>query len=72
MQDRYVYWPVRLGWHWRGYRSGRCLARRYGRPYPFVHWHGWQIGWDGPSQRVFGRTLHLGPLLVKFGPSLKR
>lgn len=63
-RDRYVYWPIRLGWRWREYRSGPWRWR--------LNRHGWQIGWDGPDARVFGWTLHVGPLLVKFGPSLRR
>lgn len=57
---RYVYWPIRLGWRWQEYRDGPW---RYG-----LAWHGWQIGRDGPGKAVFGWTVHVGPLLVRFGP----
>jgi hypothetical protein len=29
--------------------------------------HGWEVGFDGIEQRVFGWTLHLGPVIVLFG-----
>jgi hypothetical protein len=32
-----------------------------------VTWHGWQVGWDGTEQRVFGWTLSLGALKISFG-----
>ena len=54
-RDRYLWWPIRLHWS-RGPASRAWLKT-----------HGWQVGWDGFEQRVFGRTLHVGPLKVMFG-----
>lgn len=52
-RSRYLWWPIRLGW---------CPESS-----TWFTAHGWQVGWDGIEQRVFGRTLHLGPLKVVFG-----
>lgn len=54
--ERRAWWPIFLRWSWFG---------RWWR----LAWHGWEIDADGPSQRVFGQTFHLGPLKVCFGRS---
>jgi hypothetical protein len=55
-RERYVWWPVRVGWHLQG------------RPWrQFFAWHGWQVGSDGIEQRVFGQTFHIGRLFIAFG-----
>lgn len=53
---RYLYWPIRFGW------------REFG-PIGFIDWHGWEVGYYRPSIRLFGWTLHIGRLLIKFGKS---
>lgn len=59
-RDRYVWWPVRVAWQSR-------LARKASRGH--LSFHGWQVGWDRIEQRVFGGTLRIGRLLIKFGRS---
>lgn len=51
---RYQWWPIRLGWR-------RKSATR------FFTWHGWQTGWDGIEQRVYGQTLHIGAFKIHLG-----
>jgi hypothetical protein len=65
--DRFYLWPIRVRW-----APGRATR--------WFDWHGWQVGTESVSRvktsracmpgyrRVFGQTLHLGPLLVMFGP----
>lgn len=50
---RYLYWPIFLRW---GSRSHK-----------FITWHGWSVGYEGLEQKVFGWTLHVGPLKICFG-----
>jgi hypothetical protein len=57
-RDRYVWWPIGLGW-------------RSDKPQRFFGRWGWQIGWDGIEQRVFGQTIRIGSLLIKLGPVSK-
>ncbi len=62
--DRYLLWPIRIKW----------------RPYgTYWGWHGFQVGTELCSlsetskacipghRRVFGQTLHVGPLKIVFG-----
>jgi hypothetical protein len=53
---RYLNWPVSLH-----------FQTRLGAWRSWFKTHGWQVGWDGIEQRVYGWTLHLGPLKVCFG-----
>lgn len=53
-RKRYQWWPIRFRWQ-------RNSALR------FFDWHGWQTGWDGIEQRVFGQTLHVGSLKICLG-----
>lgn len=57
---RFLWWPIRLAWR-RGSRHSRLFDM-----------HGWQVGWDGIEQPVFGRTLHIGALKVIFGRTNER
>lgn len=51
---RYLYWPVFLRWNRLG-------------SHKFITWHGWSVGYEGLEQKVFGWTLHIGPLKICFG-----
>ena len=50
---RYLYWPIFLRW---GLTSHKLIT-----------WHGWSVGYEGMEQKVFGWTLHIGPLKICFG-----
>ena len=52
--SRYLYWPVFLRWQRKA-------------SHKLITWHGWQLGYEGLEQKVFGWTLHIGPLKVCFG-----
>ena len=54
-RERFLWWPIRL--HWARGPAARTWFKT----------HGWQVGWDGIEQRVYGRTVHLGPLKILFG-----
>jgi hypothetical protein len=58
--SRYQWWPLRLKWNWDA------------SPRHFFAHHGWQTGWDGVEQRVFGQTFHIGPLKICLGADLLR
>ena len=58
-RDRYQWWPIRILWR-------RKSATK------FFTWHGWQTGWDGIEQRVFGQTFHVGALKVCLGKQLRK
>lgn len=51
---RYLYWPIFLRWQRKA-------------THKFINWHGWQIGYEGLEQKVFGWTLHIGALKICFG-----
>lgn len=51
---RYLYWPIYLRWQ-------RRAATK------FITWHGWSVGYEAMEQKVFGWTLHIGPLKICFG-----
>jgi hypothetical protein len=53
---RWLYWPIKLGW-----RNDNIGKQWWG-----VIW-GWQIGADRMSQPVFGWTIRIWRLLIKFG-----
>lgn len=50
---RYLYWPIFLRWGMTSHK--------------FITWHGWQVGYEGLEQKVFGWTLHVGALKICFG-----
>jgi hypothetical protein len=54
----YRYWPIRLDW-----ARNTCHA--------FLCAHGWQTGWKCGA-RIYGWTLHIGALKIKFGKDLKK
>lgn len=54
---RYLYWPIFLRWQRGGSK--------------WITWHGWQLGYEGLEQKVFGWTLHLGALKVCFGAATR-
>ena len=67
-RSRTLWWPISLGLE-------PALSRQLGRVKPwrerwFARWV-WQTGWDGIEQRVFGQTIRIGSLLIKFGPVSK-
>lgn len=54
--QRYLWWPIRIAWR----KQRKTSKMRFG-------WHGWEIGSNGAYDRVFGWTLHLWIILIKFG-----
>lgn len=64
---RYLYWPIRLHWSWYPLSRKRLKAAGMKRRAKRITWHGWQVGWDGTEQRVFGWTLSIGALKISFG-----
>lgn len=54
---RYLYWPIFLRWNKISHK--------------FITWHGWQLGYEGLEQKVFGWTLHVGPLKICFGSTAR-
>jgi hypothetical protein len=53
-RHRYQWWPIRVLWRPR-------------TAHKFFAWHGWQTGWDGIEQRVYGQTFHVGALKIHAG-----
>lgn len=55
-RDRWLWWPISFAW------------RRVSVPgSPVFSVWGWQVDWDGHAQRVFGRSVRIGRLVIKFG-----
>ncbi len=55
---RYLYWPIFFRWQRKA-------------SHKFFNWHGWQLGYEGLEQKVFGWTLHIGPLKICFGSTAR-
>ena len=55
---RYLYWPIFFRWQ-------RKASRK------FFNWHGWQLGYEGLEQKVFGWTLHVGAIKICFGSTTR-
>lgn len=62
-KKNYSMWPIKLGWK-------KQIKWKFGDQ-PFITAHGWQNGWNNGA-RVYGWTLHIGNLLIKFGRSTRK
>lgn len=55
-KEEYRNWPISFAW---------CKTFKVVSP-PYISTHGWQIGWKDYN-RIYGWTLHIGRLKIKFG-----
>ena len=53
-KKNYHMWPISISWF-----------KPWNNP-PYITTHGWQTGWKN-GERIYGWTLHLGRLKIKFG-----